>query len=303
MKAIANVDGEISPAESAKISVLDRGFLYGDSIYEVFRTYSGVPFLYEEHMTRLANSARLAYMQVSQSDDFLLAEMKKTVAAGNAKRGEEIYVRLTLTRGTGPIDLNPTRDFKTSYVILAKDIPKWEPRLFAEGVRLAIPEIRRNPTRALDPNIKGGNYLNNVLAVGEAVRGGADDALICNMDGLLSECSNSNILFVIDGKLVTPDLASGNLNGTTKNLVGRLAREAGIDFQHAPLRVEDIREASEAFIASATREIMPVASIRLPDGRSLTYPSGGGQTTSRLIELYAAFVKDYVARLGNTALF
>jgi branched-subunit amino acid aminotransferase/4-amino-4-deoxychorismate lyase len=85
--------------------------------------------------------------------------------------------------------------------------------------------------------------------------------------------------------------------------VGRLAREEGIDFQHSPLRIEDIREASEAFIASATREIMPVASIRLPDGRSLTYPSGGGQTTSRLIELYAEFVKYYVKSRENTALF
>src|SRR5262245_27254055 len=102
MLSTANVDGVVTPADSAKISIFDRGFLYGDSIYEVFRTYDGVPYLYEEHMDRLDNSARLAQMRVSQSRAFLTEEIRRTAAAGGAKRGDDVYVRLTITRGSGP---------------------------------------------------------------------------------------------------------------------------------------------------------------------------------------------------------
>src|SRR3989338_6561677 len=106
MRSTANVDGVLSPAEDAKISILDRGFLYGDSVYEVFRTYDGVPYLYKEHMDRLDNSARLAQMHLAQTREFLTREIERTAKAGGAKKGDDVYVRLTITRGAGPIDLN-----------------------------------------------------------------------------------------------------------------------------------------------------------------------------------------------------
>lgn len=303
MRSMANVDGVITPVEAAKISVMDRGFLYGDSIYEVFRTYDGVPYLYKEHMDRLDNSARLSQMRVSQTREFLTGEIKRTALAGGAARGQDVFVRLTITRGSGPFDLDPNKATQTSYVIVVKDTPAWNQKFYDEGVKLAIPTVRRNPTHALDPNIKGGNYLNNVLAVGEAVQLGADDALMCNMDGFVTEASNSNILFVVDGNVITPDAASGNLNGTTKNIVAKVCRDAGIPFEHTKVRIDDVREAAEAFIASATREVMPVKSIRLPDGQTLQYPAGGGATTKKLQAMYKDFVKHYVNEHRAEAFF
>ena len=303
MRSTANVDGVLSPAEDAKISILDRGFLYGDSVYEVFRTYDGVPYLYKEHMDRLDNSARLAQMHLAQTREFLTREIERTAKAGGAKKGDDVYVRLTITRGAGPIDLNPNKSTQTSYVIVVKDVPAWSELSYSEGTRLAIPTLKRNPTNALDPNIKGGNYLNNVLAVGEAVALGADDALMCNNEGLVTEASNSNILFVVDGTVITPDAASGNLNGTTKNVLARVCSNAGIPFEHRKIRLDDVREAAEAFIASATREVMPVLSIRLPDGHTLRYPPGGGEITQRLRGLYKDFVRSYVERYRSESLF
>lgn len=303
MKSTANVDGVITPAEEAKISILDRGFLYGDSVYEVFRTYDGVPYLYREHMDRMDNSARLAQMHMHQSREFLTEEIKRTAKASGIKPGEDIYVRITVTRGGGPIDLNPNRASKTSYVILVKEVPAWNQNFFEDGVKLAIPSIRRNSVHCLEPNIKGGNYLNNVLAVGEAIQLGADDALLCNLDGQITEASNSNILFVMDGIVITPDVSSGNLNGTTKNTILRICGENNIHFDHRPIKIDEITDAAECFVASATREVMPVRTLRLPSGKILEYPKGGGETTRRLARLYKDFVREYVKQFRHEALF
>lgn len=154
MQATANVDGVITPAKEAKISIFDRGFQYGDSVYEVTRTYDGVPFFVEEHFDRLENSARLARMKISQSREFLTEEIKKTIQASGARKGEDVFIRYTVTRGTGPLDLDPATAGKTSYVILVKEIPPWNPEFYKTGMVIAVPETVRNSPRALDPNIK-----------------------------------------------------------------------------------------------------------------------------------------------------
>lgn len=302
MRNIANVDGIITAAEEAKISILDRGFLYGDSIYEVFRTYDGVPFLYEEHFLRLWNSAKLAVMKITQTEAELWDEIRRTCAAAEVKANEEVYVRIAITRGVGPIDLNLRRTSKTSFVILVKDMPAWKPELYSEGVKLAVTDLRRNPSNALDPNIKGGNYLNNILGVEEALTLGADDVFFRNLAGDLTEASNSNVLFVRDGKVFTPDLKSGNLNGTTKNFVGRLCQGLDIPFSHQRIGVDDIRDANECFVTSATREIMPVRSLRLPDGNWLEFPQGGGAFTRKLRSAFAEKCKEYVAQHRKAAI-
>jgi branched-chain amino acid aminotransferase len=220
---VAAIDGVVSPLADARIPVMDRGFLYGDSIYEVFRTYRGVPLFFEEHWQRFANSARLIYMELGDARVALTADIKQAIAASGAPEvGRDVYVRFVLTRGEGPLDLNPGDDLATRRVVIVKEVPQWNPEHYSLGATLAIVATRRNPHDALDPNIKGGNYLNNVIAITQARELGADESIILNRDGYVTEASNSNVFFVLDGELVTPGSAAGNLRGITK----KAAREA-----------------------------------------------------------------------------
>src|SRR4051812_6536302 len=294
MRRMANVNGEITPLEEARISILDRGFLYGDSVYEVFRTYSGVPLFCDDHFERMENSARLIHMTISQSREQMLDEMRRTAAAGSVTSEDDIYVRWHVTRGTGALDLVPARDLKSSYVIIVKEVPKWNPEFYSRGTRLAITEVRRNPIEALSPDIKSGNYLNNILGVSEAVELGADDCLMLNPQGFITEASNSNVFFVIEGQLVTPDAESGVLRGITKAAIAKLGAQTGIPLHERKLKPTDLEKATECFVTSATREVMPVVGVRLENGHWKDFPPGGGELTRRVAAAYKAAIADYV---------
>jgi branched-chain amino acid aminotransferase len=291
---MANVNGEITPLEEARISILDRGFLYGDSVYEVFRTYDGVPLFCHEHFDRMENSARLIHLKISQTRDQMLEEMRRTAVAANVPKGTDIYVRWHVTRGTGALDLVPSRDLVSSYVIILKEVPRWKPEFYSRGMRLAVTCVRRNPVEALSPDIKSGNYLNNILGVAEAVELGADDCLMLNPTGLLTEASNSNVFFVIDGRLVTPNVESGVLRGITKAAIAKLGEETGHPLHEQKLPAAKLSKATECFATSATREVMPVASVRLESGEWREFPAGGGEVTRSVAEAYKDFVSQYV---------
>ncbi len=291
----ASIDGVITPLVEARIPVADRGFLYGDSIYEVFRTYSGVGLLYEEHWKRLENSARLIHMDISYTSAQLFEEIRQTIlSSGAAQAGEDVYVRYSITRGDGPVDLFPQPELRGRLVIMVKEVPLWDPRFYSEGVTLAIPNVKRNPSNALNPNIKGGNYLNNVLGVIEARALDADDCLFLNEQGLATESSNSNVFFVIADRVVTPFQSAGNLIGLTKETILRLCRDEAIEAVESAVGIGDMREGTECFITSATREIMPVRSLKLESGEILEFPVGGGTLTRKLSDLYQTFLSQYV---------
>lgn len=307
MRATANVNGTITPAQDAKVSIFDRSFQYGDSVYEVTRTYDGVPFYHDEHFDRLENSARLARMKITQTRDFLNEEIRRTVKESGVKQGEDVFIRYTISRGTGPLDLDPATAPKTTYVILVKEIPPWNPEFYKSGTTLAIPPTCRNSPRALDPNIKCGNYLNNVLGVAEAKEMGADDALLLSIDGKLTEASNSNVSFVIAGEIHSPlheqHTNTGNLKGITRTLVSELASEAGLKFKDLAMYPRDIESATECFVTSATREVMPVKAILMPGGKRVDFPAGGGELTKKMREHYAAYVRSYVEKRRGEAWF
>jgi branched-chain amino acid aminotransferase len=294
LRQTANVDGVITPLEDARIPILDRGFLYGDSVYEVFRTYDGIPLFYEEHMARLEESAERVDMRISQSREELTGEIRRTIAESGATRGDDVYVRYHITRGVGPVDLLPDPKAKTSYVIMVKEVPKWNPQFYSEGVRLAVPPTLRNPSESLDPNIKGGNYMNNILALSEAVAAGADDCLMLNREGLVTEASNSNVFFVLDGQVATPSQEAGNLRGITKAAIRKACAEQIVPCHETSIHVDDLPRTAECFVTSATREVMPVRSLLLADGKLLEFPLGGGELTRQVAELYRAYVQRYL---------
>jgi branched-chain amino acid aminotransferase len=299
---MANVNGQITPLEDARISVLDRGFLYGDSVYEVFRTYSAVPLFCHEHFDRMENSARLVHMAISQSRDELLGQMRRTAAAAGVPEAEDIYVRWHVTRGTGALDLVPARDLKTSYVIIVKEVPPWNPEFYSHGMRLAVTPTRRNPIEALSPDIKSGNYLNNILGVAEAVELGADDCLMLNPAGVVTEASNSNVFFVIDDRLVTPSAESGVLRGITKAAIQRLSTEQRFTVHETTIPATGLARATECFVTSATREVMPIAALRLESGEWREFPPGGGEVTRRVAKAYKDYVRRYIQENANLRL-
>ena len=179
-------------------------------------------------------------------------------------------------------------------MIIVDELRDWRADFYSQGVRLAIPEVLRNPSSALDPNIKGGNYLNNILGIIQARALGADDCVMLNDAGLVTESSNSNVFFVIDDKIVTPAETAGNLRGLTKVAVLEACREQGVPTKERDIAVDELVEATECFITSATREVMPVIGLRLLDGKQLDFPEGGGRQTRRVAECYKARLQAYV---------
>ena len=300
-KSMSNVDGAITTTPEARVPVLDRGFLYGDSVYEVFRTYSGVPLFYQEHWERLQNSARLIHMHITQSYEEITEQIRQTVdATGAGSLSKDVYVRYVITRGEGPVDLYPNPNLKTRYVIIVNAVPEWNPDFYRVGMKAAIPSVRRNPTDALDPNIKGGNYLNNVIAITQARELGADESIILNRDGYVTEASNSNVFFVLDGELVTPGGAAGNLRGITKKAAREACAARDLTVNERDVHVDDLDRTTECFVTSATREVMPIVSLRLDDGRMVEYPPGGGETTRQVAQYYREYMDEHVRR--NAAL-
>jgi branched-chain amino acid aminotransferase len=272
------IDGQIMPPEEAKVSVFDRGFLYGDSVYEVTRTFSGRPFLLDEHLTRLEHSAAGIGMQPPPREQIEQA-VRDTLRAGD---NPESYIRIVLTRGEGELGLDPALADRPRLVIIVRPTQGPDPRFLDDGVDVVIVNVRRNLRSAIDPNVKSGNYLNNVLALGEAKQRGGYEALMCDHEGHLAECSTSNIFLCHAGIVRTPALAIGILDGITRRKVMQLGRAYGITIEEATLVPEDLRGAEEAFLTSSVRGILPVTRV---DGK----PVGDGlpgPITRRLIGLY-----------------
>ena len=162
-------------------------------------------------------------------------------------------------------------------------------------MKLAITRVRRNPAKALSPDIKSGNYLNNILGVAEAIELGADDCLMLNPAGNVTEASNSNVFFVIDDQLVTPSAESGVLRGITETAIQQSGDKHRIAIHEASIPASELSRSTECFVTSATREVMPVVVLRLENGICLDYLPGGGPVTCRAATAHKRYVEQYVA--------
>jgi branched-chain amino acid aminotransferase len=275
------IDGELVPEERAVVPVLDRGFLYGDSVYEVVRTAGGRPVDLARHLERLAASAARILLVPPEREDLERAIATALEGAGNP----ESYVRLVVTRGAGPIGLDVALADRPRTIVIAAPLVLPSAEQYAHGVDLALVSVERTSARALDPAVKSGNYLNNILGLAEAKRRRAYEAIFLNRDGQVAEGSSSNLFFVVDGRLVTPELGAGILPGITRRRVLELAAAAGIAGDERVVTPTDLTATSEAFLSSSIRGVLPVASI---DGRRFaTVP---GPVTARLLADYDGFL-------------
>ncbi|MBM3461617.1 MAG: branched-chain-amino acid aminotransferase [Armatimonadetes bacterium] len=276
---IAWIDGRVMPADEARVSILDHGFLYGDSVYEAVRTFGGRPFRLGAHLARLERSAAGLFIRMPEGIE---AAVDDVLRAGH---GEQL-VRIMVTRGVGSLgyDLDPEQT--PTLVLLGMPVPKYPARFYDEGVRLATTDIRRNPQNSLDPSLKTSNLLNLRLAFMDARRQGADDVVMLNHRGEVAEASGSNIFLVKDGALQTPEMGAGILGGITRDFVIRLARDNGFQVTEGVISPEALRAADEVFLTSTTRSIMPATVLdSIPVGGGLP-----GALTRSLMESFEARV-------------
>jgi branched-chain amino acid aminotransferase len=281
MGFFASVDGQVVPAEEARVSVLDNGFTFGDSAYETIRTYGGRPFEWDRHLRRLRASATRLGFGIPPSNAELLARLDAVLLRA---ANPESYIRLIVSRGVGDISYHFERVKGPTVVMVVKPHIPFPESHYTQGVDVALVDVRRNHPSALDPAIKSSNLLNNVLAVREAQARGAEEALLLNQEGRLAEGASTNVFLVRGGAVTTPPLSAGILAGITREVVLELGAGLGLLVREDPLGPDDLREAEEAFLTSSTREVVP---IRRVDG----LPVGEGRPgpiTLRILEAFRA---------------
>src|SRR3954468_3902147 len=267
MAATVNVNGRITPESEAVIPVFDHGFLYGEGIYETLRTYDGRLFLYDRHLRRLRNSARLIDLELPFTDDQLAARIHDTINAATLDvaavydRRPEAYVRVLVTRGVGELTYDLKATPKPSWVIIVKPLVPPAAEVYARGVKVVLVNIVRNHPQSVNPMIKSNNLMNSALAAQEALKRGGFEAVMRNYRGELTECTQSNLFVVQNGAALTPPLDSGLLPGITREFVFELGRDAGVEIREQVLHDDDLFSADEAFLTSTTREVLPIVTV------------------------------------------
>jgi branched-chain amino acid aminotransferase len=284
MTATVNVNGRVLDAEHAVVSVFDHGFLYGEGIYETLRTYGGRPFLFSRHMRRLRASAGMLSLEVPLRDDEIARRSDETMRA--AKLGgsgqSEAYIRILVTRGVGELTYDPAACSTPTVVIIVKPQVDLSREDYERGVTVALVDVVRNHPGSVNPLIKSNNLLNSALAMQEAVRRGAFEAIMRNFRGELAECSTANIFIVKHGAALTPPLDAGLLAGITREFLFEVGAEIGIKVREQTLSDDDLFAADEAFLTSTTRELVPIVRV---DDRVI----GNGRPGPVTAALLAAF--------------
>jgi len=287
MSGVAYIDGQFCSHADAKISVFDHGLLYGDGVFEGIRVYSGRIFKLRSHLVRLFQSARFIDLSIRQS-----LEEIETITRETVKRSgmADAYIRLVVTRGVGPLGVNPKQCVSPSVIVIVDKLAVYAAEKYETGITLITSSVRQKNPSVLSSRAKTLNYLPNMMAKLEALRSGADEALLLNDQGFVSECVGENVFAVCrtpSGKtrVLTPDVSCGILEGVTRNTIIDLAAQHGIEIQATQLTLFDLYTADEIFLTGTGAEIVPVVNI---DGR--TVGSGRcGAITQKLLGAFRAY--------------
>lgn len=275
------LDGNIVPESEAKISVFDHGLLYGDGVFEGIRFYNGRVFRLTEHLERLYESSRSILLNVPLNFEEMEKAVLDTIAANNLRDG---YIRLLITRGVGPLGLNPYQCPKASVVVIASSISLYPQEKYDLGLTMVTCATRRPSPAALSPQVKSLNYLNNIMAKIEAIQGGGEEGVMLNEQGFVAECTGDNIFILKRGEVLTPPIAAGGLDGITRRVAIELLAELGVPLREVNLTRHDIFTAEECFLTGTAAEV--IAGVML-DRR----PIGTGKPgplTKQLVEKFKA---------------
>ncbi|MFC6960944.1 aminotransferase class IV [Halocatena marina] len=284
-----HVNGRLVSAEDASVSVLDRGFRYGDAAFETLRAYGGAVFAWSAHRDRLERTCETLGMADAVPDDLAL-RIAETLDANDL---EDAYVRVSITRGIQPGKLTPRTTVDPTVVVVVDSLPRggrngqsvWDDHATVQTVT-----TRRIPDSAIPVSAKTHNYLNGILARLELRRATTesyhpDEALLRDTDGYIAEGATSNLCFVDNGTLKTPQRGT-ILPGITREIVLDLAADESFPVETGRYTLDDIRSADEAFLTNTTWELRPVETV---DGLDI----GGGPITTLLSRLFDDLVEQY----------
>ena len=279
------IDGRLIDKDDAKISVYDHGLLYGDGVFEGIRVYAGKLFRVEAHLARLYDSAKAIRLVIPISQKEFLAAIEQTVKANDFT---DCYIRAVVTRGVGSLGIDPNKCKSPSVFIIADLIQLFPKELYEKGMAVITSSIIRNHPAALSPRIKSLNYLNNVLARIEANDAGVGEAIMLNHLGNVAECTADNVFIVRGGRVLTPTIVDGILEGVTRQAILDLCAKLAIPHLELSFQKHDLFVADECFVTGTGAEVAPVTKI---DGRII----GTGQPgpiTKRLIEAFHKYVRE-----------
>jgi branched-chain amino acid aminotransferase len=280
------VGGEFVDEDDAKVSVFDHGLLYGDGVFEGIRVYDSNVFMLDAHLKRLYNGAKVIRLAIPMEPEDLNAKVCETVKVNGITNG---YVRLVVTRGKGDLGLSPTKCANPNVIIIASTIKIYPDEVYEQGLRLVTVSTRRSNPDALSPQIKSLNYLNHILAHLEVLHAGADEGLVLNDSGYITECVVDNFFVVLDGAVITPPTNTGALNGITRMVVFQICGELGIPIREEQLSLVECYTSDECFLTGTAAEIAPVTHIDdrpIADGKP-------GPVTVRLMKEFKEFTRGH----------
>ncbi len=284
-------NGEYVPESKASVSVFDHGFLYGDGVFEGIRAYNGRVFKLKEHVDRLYESANAIALKPAIDKDEFAKAILKTCRLNELK---DAYVRPIITRGVGDLNINPRSCKSANVIIIAKPLTPTYGDKYEKGLKLITAPITRTPPQCLNPNIKSLNYLNNILARIYANQYGADEALLLDINGYVSEATADNIFYIRHGVVGTPPTAT-NLKGITRATVLELAEKLGYDTRISMLTLFDIYNADEIFITGTAAEVAPCVEV---DGRKIA-DGKPGKISMHLMKEYRELVRNSGEEIYN----
>jgi branched-chain amino acid aminotransferase len=261
--SIVSVNGRLQRATEACVSIFDRGLLYGDGIFETFRIYDGRPFRLDDHLRRLARSARSIGLRLPHPAGWF---RRQIVALLDANQLPDALIRLTITRGVGPAGLEVPATVSPTIMLFARPFTGYPAALSRRGLTVIIANLRRAPPNATPPHAKNLNYLVGILAKRDASRRRAHDALLLSVEGHLCEGTTSNLFFVRGGTLYTPSQRTGLLAGITRHVILGLARRLHIPVRQGLFPPNKLLTADELFLTNTSYEVMPVVRV---DGRRI----------------------------------
>lgn len=284
------IDGKLVDKEDAKVSVFDHGVLYGDGIFEGIRAYNGRVFRLNDHLKRLEESANAILLKLPMPIKEIEQAILETIRANKLK---DAYIRLVVTRGVGDLGLDMRKcKFGATLFIIADRIELYPEEFYEKGLTVITSTIRQKGLDQVTPGVKSLNYLANILARAEATAAGAQEAILLNATGHVSECSGDNIFFIKDGKIFTPPTSAGILVGVTRNVVMELCeKKLGVKVIERNFPRYDLYSADEVFLTGTGAEV--IAAVKI-DGRIIG-KGVCGPTTKQLIGHF----RDYANSTGT----
>ncbi len=271
------VNGKFVPAAEATVSVFDRGFVYGDGVFEGIEVEDGGIFKLDAHVHRLYRSAAFLRIEIPLTKAQMREVIVEVVQRSQLRDG---YVRPLVSRGAGPLGLERMAELGPPTVVV---MPQYRERKEGRGYRAVVLATRRNSPSCLDPRVKSNNYLNNILGKMEQLDAGVEAGIFLDVDGYVSECCGENIFAVHDGKLATPSVTR-TLDGITRQTVIEHAGELGIPVAETNMTRYDLYTADELFLTATMSGIGYIVEV---DGRRIG-TGEPGPISRRLYDRYRA---------------